>query len=392
MKLLMIANGYASKTSGGGAHANNFLNILTNLGYDCSKVMPSVDDSGEFVSAVKAIKYPSFPFEQKVYGKAPLLFLIYCYRIFLSAIILISSRADIFVAVSGQFQDVFPFVFSRRKKSVFVTFIHHIIQKQPRTGLFGHFIKILESASFYILRSRGFIVFTGSEKVRRSLISDYKFRDDLIRVVKNGIDLKRINRIQVSGEKRFDLAFCGRLHRSKGIYDLLEIVVCLRKKYADIRVVVVGGGLEEPLLRKEVERLGLEENVVLVGYVSEDEKIRYLKQSRVFVLPSHEEGWGIVIGEAMACGLPVVVYRLHDIVDIWKDNVRWVDCFDKEGFGSEINGLLDSEDKVADYSRRGCEFVKGLDWEKIIRDEEKFIREKYQASTSEVDISEHERG
>jgi glycosyltransferase involved in cell wall biosynthesis len=68
------------------------------------------------------------------------------------------------------------------------------------------------------------------------------------------------------------------------------------------------------------------------GYVSESEKFRLLKSSRVFLMPSRYESWGIVIGEALAIGLPVVAYELEAYRPVFGELLRYVPAFDVEAF------------------------------------------------------------
>jgi glycosyltransferase involved in cell wall biosynthesis len=76
--------------------------------------------------------------------------------------------------------------------------------------------------------------------------------------------------------------------------------------------------------------LKIEKNVEFVGYVSEKEKRRLLSEAKVFVHPSRFETFGISILEAMAAGLPVVVFDIPGLA--WIPNT----CIAKVPFGDEI--------------------------------------------------------
>jgi len=65
-------------------------------------------------------------------------------------------------------------------------------------------------------------------------------------------------------------------------------------------------GLVDRLVRQH----GVEANTKFLGFLDNEEKYRAVKASRVFLFPSSNESWGIVVAEALACGLPVVAFDI----------------------------------------------------------------------------------
>ncbi|MFX0203194.1 MAG: glycosyltransferase, partial [Candidatus Hodarchaeota archaeon] len=98
-----------------------------------------------------------------------------------------------------------------------------------------------------------------------------------------------------------------------------------------------------------------------------------LASSSLFVLPSYEENWAIVIGEAMAAGVPVICYDLPEIRSIWEDKVVWVPKGDKKKFAKKIIEFLDNEHARNVISQVAIQFVKRYDWQKIADEEMKLI-------------------
>jgi len=185
----------------------------------------------------------------------------------------------------------------------------------------------------------------------------------------NGIDLKLINDVRADDKPNFDLCFCGRLNKTKGIYDLVTIVKLAKNQYPNVVCAIVGEGPEKECFIKAIRDNGLEDNIQLVGSKTRLEVIEIMKSSNIFVLPSHEEGWGIVIGEALASGIPAVVYDLKDIREIWQDNVVWVKCFNTKYFADAVIKLLGDENERELFSQKGLYFMKTLDWDMIINKE-----------------------
>ncbi len=96
----------------------------------------------------------------------------------------------------------------------------------------------------------------------------------------------------------------GRLHPQKGFDRLLPIFARLRSTHPNWHLVLLGEGDERARLEAQVRDLGLQQHVSLPGWVSDVDGA--LSRSDLFVLPSRYEGFGNVVAEALACGVPVV--------------------------------------------------------------------------------------
>ncbi|WP_367884760.1 glycosyltransferase [Thermococcus sp. JCM 11816] len=96
--------------------------------------------------------------------------------------------------------------------------------------------------------------------------------------------------------------------REKNVELLVRAVQILKTEIPDIKVLIIGGdGPERRRLERLSEELNLVENVDFKGFLDEYEAvISHMKASRVFVLPSIREGFGITALEANASGIPVV--------------------------------------------------------------------------------------
>jgi glycosyltransferase involved in cell wall biosynthesis len=101
----------------------------------------------------------------------------------------------------------------------------------------------------------------------------------------------------------------GRLvskERAKGFDVVLESLPALLKELPNLTYVIVGDGADRQRLEQKARALGVEREVRFVGYVEEERKTDYLRLADAFVMPSRGEGFGFVLLEAMACGIPVV--------------------------------------------------------------------------------------
>ena len=163
----------------------------------------------------------------------------------------------------------------------------------------------------------------------RDYLMKFGHRESALWYIPNGSDVAMADRVPAQ-PKQYDVAWMGRVHPQKGIDDLLATLAWLKQQVPDFRAVIIGKSQDK--LEPVIGRMGLSENVTFSGLVSEEEKFRLLKSSRVFVMPSRYESWGIVVGEALASDVPVVAYDLPCYRPVFGDFVRYVKCFDSDGF------------------------------------------------------------
>ena len=155
------------------------------------------------------------------------------------------------------------------------------------------------------------------------------YRPEETPLIPNGVDLELAD-LAEGVAKRFDVAWIGRIHRQKGIEDLLKTLQSLICEFPDFQALLIGN-LKEALT-EQLAKLGLTSHVHFTGYVSDVEKFRCLKSARVYLMPSHHEGLPIVVGEALACGLPVVAYELEMYRPFFGNLLFYVKPFDLDSF------------------------------------------------------------
>ncbi|MEW6299073.1 MAG: glycosyltransferase family 4 protein, partial [Thermodesulfobacteriota bacterium] len=102
------------------------------------------------------------------------------------------------------------------------------------------------------------------------------------------------------------LVTVGRLVARKATSQLIAVMEALRQE--KVRLLIIGSGPEETLLKEECAKKRLAGRVCFMGHVEEAEKFRLLRMCDVYVSTSQHEGFGLVFVEAMACGLPIVCY------------------------------------------------------------------------------------
>lgn len=120
-------------------------------------------------------------------------------------------------------------------------------------------------------------------------------------------------------------SFAARLTADKGINELLEAFLNLTKKYNNIKLIVMGGMDNEGSLNENlIKEAQASSNIVFTGSVPDVE--RYNGASDVFVSPSYREGFGLVVIEAEAMGIPAIVSNVPGQIDAIVPNETGLDC------------------------------------------------------------------
>jgi len=262
--------------------------------------------------------------------------------------------ADTAYAVSDYWFDVWPAVLSRAKRKLMIWHMAapsfwQIVRKGRAD------VDLIRAASSYYWLSQNlsillfrfcrnkhlFIVHPDMRKwVRRC-----GYREKELSYISFGVDAARAAELPAH-EKIYDAVWIGRVHRQKGIDDLLATLLYLSRSIENFRAVLIGNVRE---LQPRIESMRLSKCVEFAGFVSEDEKFRLFHASRVFLMTSRFEGSPRVVAEALVCSVPVVAYEVETYRAIFGDFMRYVPCFDVEAFKVEAKHIVEDMRKGENY-------------------------------------------
>jgi glycosyltransferase involved in cell wall biosynthesis len=206
------------------------------------------------------------------------------------------------------------------------------------------------------------VLFVLNNSDRVITVSDY-LKDE---VTKLGIDPEKVSVVyggtgDVSTEKEdfdFDgtiITFIGNLVKQKGVDVLLEAF----KDVPDAKLVIVGDGKEGPALKKLAKD---QEDVYFVGY--REDLASVFEKTRLLVLPSRSEGFGLVLLEAMKAGVPVVASRVGGIAEVVEDsrNGILVEPENPKQLADAITMVLEDEELRENLIRNGHETSEKFSW------------------------------
>jgi glycosyltransferase involved in cell wall biosynthesis len=165
-----------------------------------------------------------------------------------------------------------------------------------------------------------------SQSVKKSLTSYELVPSKKIFVLPNGIDYQKFHKIAsskiVSIENPIIIGTVCRLEKQKGISYLLLSMSSILAKFPTVQLEIVGDGSLLQELKEFSEKIGISNSVKFFGKFTD--VIPFYRRMNIFILPSIYEGFGIVLLEAMASGIPVVATQVGGISEVVTDGVSGI--------------------------------------------------------------------
>jgi len=163
-----------------------------------------------------------------------------------------------------------------------------------------------------LLYSRADKIIAVSSGVKKSLINIFRIKERKIQVIYNPCDINKIKRLSIRNleqpwfhEETPIIITVGRLMRPKGQWQLIQAFAEVKRKVPS-RLVIIGEGELKNQLMKLAKNLSVDKDITFLGW--QKNPYKYMAHSTVFALTSLWESFGIVLVEAMVCGVPIVSF------------------------------------------------------------------------------------
>jgi glycosyltransferase involved in cell wall biosynthesis len=218
-----------------------------------------------------------------------------------------------------------------------------------------------------------------SENTKRDLQELYGVPEKKIEVVYEGysgenfkfkiLNLKSSLNDKIPNDKKYFL-FIGRLEERKNIVRMIEAFELLKKKH-DIghRLILVGKfGYGGEKIRNRINGSKYKSDIILTGYVSDEDKYYLLANAEVFLFATIYEGFGLPILEAQSAGVPVVTSNISSMPEVANCSAVLVDPKDALAIAEGIYKLISDEAYKNDIIEKGYENIKRFSWEKCARE------------------------
>jgi len=282
-------------------------------------------------------------------------------------------KFDLVFSDTDYFCDVIPaLIYQKVKKVPWIGMIHHqmdlsiqdfkqLLIRIPSLPLqrFSHYLMRKHAAGIFVYRSGM------GEEVALSL-QEKGGSGNKIFYVNNGVNIAILSSLPEE-KKEYLACFVGGIRLGKGIFDLVKIWKEVTNIIPSARLAVIGDGPRMEELRTKVSENNLNNTVILIGH--SDQVSGFMKKSRVFLFPSYEEGWGIAICEAMACGLPVVAYDLPGYRGIFDGGIVTASLGDWQELARQVVRIMRDQELYRELQIKSAAKVADFDWEKIATQE-----------------------
>ncbi len=214
----------------------------------------------------------------------------------------------------------------KRKKLILWFSSNYEDRKRPfyKELLKSFFIKRFDTANTYGIKSKEYLVslgFSSSKIFITGNVTDNNFYSR---------ECQKYKKINEEIKKEFNLAkhnflYVGRFSPEKNIFLLLNVFKELLLEMRDINwnLILVGSGPQEEKIKHFIRSQNLAKFIHVIGFKQKEEICKFYSVSDVLILPSITEPWGLVVNEAMACGLAVLVSKNCGCYpDIVKDGIN----------------------------------------------------------------------
>ncbi len=214
-----------------------------------------------------------------------------------------------------------------------------------------------------------------SEATKKQIIDIFKAPADKIKVTYLGVSEKfRIiqNKAEIHSVLKQNnitqpyIFFVGTMDPRKNLVRLIQAFKEVKKTKNGLKLVIVGKRGE--LFTSELKNLIATGDIILPGYVGEEELVCLYNGASIFAFPSLYEGFGLPILEAMACGTPVITSNVYSMPEAAGDAALLVDPKNVAEITDAIIRLLDDQELRKKLIAAGLTRAKQFTWEKTARE------------------------
>lgn len=196
-----------------------------------------------------------------------------------------------------------------------IIWIHSKFARQLKIHKIRLYFQKLRSKMFATIATT---IIANSNSTQKQLLEYFSINPSKVYIQYLGIYLDKNLKLDVTREQN-TIVCVGRLVHLKGQHILIKAIAEIVDKFPNIKVLFIGGGNNEDLVRLATD-LEVLDNCFFLGDVSRDKVFEILSRSAIAVFPTLFEAFGLAAVEALACGCPLIASRTGGLLDIIEEN------------------------------------------------------------------------
>jgi len=220
------------------------------------------------------------------------------------------------------------------------------------------------------------LIITVSKSAKNDIIKNLGVTEDKIEIVHPGIDIESYSKKYEKEylekiRKKYKLPleyilYLGTIEPRKNIERIVKAFKNYKKEVKDdLKLVIVGNkGWKYDNIMKLIESMGTD--IIITGYIDEEDKIPIYKLAQFFTFPSLYEGFGMPVLEAMAAGVPVVTSNVSSLPEVAGDAAILVDPLSEDEILEAYKKILSDKQLQREMIEKGLEQAKKFQWKKSV--------------------------
>ncbi len=363
MKIALFTDTFEDGYGGATVYVRNLANYLQNQGHDVKVFVWESQNLTEEDREI-CVTFPNINVVKSVRGKAG----------FSTIKILKKTKEfspDLIHNHSQYSMGLQAIIVSKKMEIPIINHYHMYLE-----GVINHFPYILQKTpelTDVIIKKESKVFFTKSDlvvtptKIMKEYLENIGVKSEIVNVP-FGIDLNIFKKEKKYRPEKFTLLYVGRLNEEKNVEDLIHIFAEFAKD-KDVVLKIIGDGVEKEKLEMLSRKLKVDEKIKFLGWVRREDLSKEYNSANMFVTLSEMETFGIVILEAMACGLPILGANALAIPELVKDaeNGFLVDRMDKEYILDRLEQIYGNKDIEMKFSMNSVLLAEQFEEKRIFR-------------------------
>lgn len=262
---------------------------------------------------------------------------------------------------------IFPYILKKFDRQIkWLTVFDNIVPFSDPGNRIIRFLAWLFFRISLLLLKKTDKIFTTSQELKQFLLRNGIIENQVV-MTGNAVENDLIKKAKKDSKYNIDALFIGRINETKGIYDILNVLLIVKEKFPDFQLAIRGDGDEFTVkkFKEKIKQKNLEHNIQFLSYQTRFEKFNIIKSSKCFwfLSVSECESFGIALLEAVCCGVPAFAYDLKPYKNIYKNNEVMI--FPKSDFKSVAKKVIELFDKGEFYNKAGELLLNKYSWDKI---------------------------